>query len=121
MPERAVEIAKAAIQKVFRNGGETTVTLPKGWSLYVSASRGIRDATELKVRLVSLLYDFDEFVFYKELTTVMMEVTEPFFVFSYIADRSMSSVTVSGRFRVSVTYRTGGEGVVVAEVKIKKV
>jgi hypothetical protein len=118
---RALEIAKTAIVNVFKRGGETTVTLPKDWSLYISASRTARGVTELKVRIVNVLYNFDEIVFYKELTSVMMEVTEPFFAFSYVTDRAVASVTVHGRFRLKMTYRAGSEGVTVAEIVIKKV
>jgi hypothetical protein len=118
---RALEIAKTAIVNVFKRGGETTVTLPKDWSLYVSASRTIRDVTELKVRLVNVLYNFDEIIYYKEPSSVMMEVEEPFFAFSYVTDRAVTSVTTHGRFRLKVTYRVGEEGVTVAEIAIKKV
>jgi hypothetical protein len=121
MSERAVEIARAAIQKVFKNGGETTVTLPKGWSVHISASRAVKEATELNVLLISILQNVEEPLYYRKLTSVEMNVNEPFLAYSYVGGVAISSVTVNGRFKIKVAYREEKEGVIVAEIEVKKV
>ena len=118
---RALEIAKAAIAKVFTKGGETTVTLPKFWSMHISVSRTIRDATELEVRLVNILSEKYEGIILKRLTSVIMGVREPYFMNAIVIEGAIVSVIVHGRFKLSVRYLTGAEGVVTADISIKKV
>jgi len=120
MSERAVEIAKAAIQKVLKNGGETTVTLPKHWYVHISTSRTI-DEVELNVLLVNLVRKVEEPLYYKKLSSVEISATEPFFAYSYIGGVAVSLITVDGRFKMEVVYRENKEGAVVAEIKVKKV
>jgi len=116
-----LEIARAAIAKVFMKGGETTVTLPKFWSMHISVARTIRDTTELEVRLVNILSEKYEGIILKRLTSVIIGVREPYFTSAIVSERAIVSVIVHGRFKLSVTYLTGAEGVVTADISIKKV
>jgi len=121
MSERAVEIAKAAVQKVFRSGGETTVTLPKDWYLQVTAMRAVRGETEINVLLSSVVKGVEEPLFYKKVTAVDIHVREPFSLISYIGGVSTVTAIISGRFKLKVEHSVGAEGVTVTKIEARKV
>lgn len=120
MSERAVDIANAAIRKVFKNGGETTVTLPKYWYLQITATRLIGNVTEIRVLLYNIMKMVEEPLFFKEVGAVDMHVSELFSLSSYIGSISTTSLIVSGRFKLKVKYITGDKGVTVANIEVKK-
>jgi hypothetical protein len=118
---RALEIAKAAIQKVFMKGGETTVTLPKFWAIQILVTRTILDVTELEVRLANTQKEEYESIFLKRLSTVIIDVFESHHTSSIVSERATMTVTVRGRFKLSVMYLTRDREAVTADIMVKKV
>ena len=106
MPERALEIAKSAIVRAFRYAKEVTVTLPKDWSMSVSASRTLKNTTELKVKVINILKGTEEFVFYRELASAMITAENVTHCTSYVGSHAEAFVLVRGRFRLKVEYVT---------------
>jgi hypothetical protein len=118
---RALEIAKAAIQKVFMKGGETTVTLPKFWAMQILVTRTIRDVTELEVRLANTQKEEYESIFLKKLSTVIIDVFESHRTSSIVSERATMTVTVHGRFKLSVMYLTRDREAVTADIMVRRV
>jgi hypothetical protein len=120
MSERALQIARSAIVSAFKYAKEVTVTLPSYWALSIGASRTIRDATELKVKLSNVLKGEEEMVFYRELASAMITAEDVTHCTSYVGSHADALVVVRGRFRLKVEYVVSGEATT-AFVTVKKV
>jgi hypothetical protein len=120
MPDKALEIAKSAIVRAFKYAKETTVTLPNYWSMSVSASRTLKNTTELRVKLVNVLRGEEEIVFYRELASAMITAEGVTSCSSYIGSHADAFALVRGRFRLKVEYVVHDE-TATAFVTVKKV
>jgi hypothetical protein len=117
---RALEIAKTAIVNVFKRGGETTVALPKGWTVDVTVERNVRGVAELKVKMRNMVKLTDEIIFYRELASAMVTGINVYLSQSYVGSTPSAIVYAEGRVRISVRYETSEE-VVVAFITLRKV